>query len=401
MGMSGKAAQSYKMLAIFGPVRFHEIPGQDAVKQRLLQSVKTNRVSHALLLAGSPGCGHYSLALALAQYLQCTDPGPDDSCGACAACHQAAQHVHPDIHFVFPVAGTTKTKGEPMSDDFIGEWREYLSANPFPSVETWYQAMGIENKQAGIFKKEAQEILRKLSFKSFESDYKVILFWMPEKMNATAANKLLKIIEEPADHTLFLFVGGGTDGILPTILSRTQLVKVPGIDSEALRNRLLQDFPGKEQLVASAVLRARGDYLTATDLIVQNDQDELNRQRFFRWMRISYGLKINDITEWVAEISDIGRERQKWFLRYALDMIRNNFMVNSGMRELAVMDNEETAFSENFSAFVHPGNIAGLMAEFDLAIAQITMNANPKILLTDMSLQLHQLLRQPAPAAKA
>jgi DNA polymerase-3 subunit delta' len=374
------------MLAIFGPVRFNEIPGQDAIKQRLLQSVKTNRVSHALLLSGSAGCGHYALALALAQYLQCTSPGPEDSCGTCPACHQAASFVHPDIHFVFPVAGTAKTKGEPSSDDFITEWREYLSANPYPSLEGWYHAMSIENKQAGIFKKEAQEILRKLSFKSFESDYKVILFWMPEKMNTTAANKLLKIIEEPADHTVFLFVSGGTDEILPTILSRTQL--------EA-------DFPGQDRLVASAVQRAQGDYLAARDMISQNEQDQLSRERFFRWMRISYGLKINDITDWVSELSDIGREKQKWFLLYSMDMIRNNFMLNRQMPELTVMDSEEAAFSANFNTFIHEGNIAGLMAEFNLAIAQITMNANPKILLTDMCLQLNRLLRQPAPAAKA
>jgi len=393
------------MLAIFGPMRFNEIPGQQTIRTRLLQAVKTNRVSHALMLSGSPGCGHYALALALAQYLQCTSPAEDDSCGVCPACHQAAQFVHPDIHFVFPVARTAKIKDEPSSDDFITEWRQYLTGNPYPSLEGWYHALGIENKQAGIFKKEAQDILRKLNFKSFQSDYKVIIFWMPEKMNTTAANKLLKIIEEPADHTVFLFVTSGTDEILPTILSRTQLIKVPRIGAEQLYEKLVKEFPGQEKFVQGAVQRSQGDYLLAKEMIEQSDQNILNRDRFIRWMRISYGLKenvpkVNDITDWVSEVSEIGRERQKWFLQYALSMIRNNFMVNQGLVELAILDAEESAFSSKFNAFIHPGNIEGFMEEFDLAIAQVTMNANPKILLTDMSLQIHRLLRLPAPGAK-
>ncbi|MFA5816031.1 MAG: DNA polymerase III subunit delta [Bacteroidales bacterium] len=388
------------MLAIFGPMRFNEIPGQHAIRARLLQAVKTNRVSHALMLSGSPGCGHYALALALAQYLQCTSPLGDDSCGVCPACHQAAQFVHPDIHFVFPVARTAKIKDEPSSDDFITEWRQYLTGNPYPSLDGWYHAMGIENKQAGIFKKEAQDILRKLNFKSFQSDYKVIIFWMPEKMNTTAANKLLKIIEEPADHTVFLFVTCGTDEILPTILSRTQLIKVPKIGAEHLYKKLAEEYPGQEKLMQRVVQRSQGDYLLAREMIEQSDQNMLNRDWFIRWMRISFGLQIKEITDWVSEVSEIGRERQKWFLQYALSMIRNNFMVNQGLADLATLDEEESAFSSKFNAFIHPGNIEGLMEEFDLAIAQVTMNANPKILLTDMSLQIHRLLRVPASGAK-
>lgn len=388
------------MLVIFGPMRFNEIPGQDAIRASLVQAVKTNRVSHALMLSGTEGCGHFALALALAQYLQCSSPTGDDSCGVCPACHQAAQFVHPDIHFVFPVARTTKIKDEPSSDDFIGEWRKYLTDNPYPSLEGWYHAMGIENKQAGIFKKESEDILRKLSFKSYQSDYKVVIFWMPEKMNITAANKLLKIIEEPADHTVFLFITSGTDEILPTILSRTQLIKVPRIGADQLYTKLLEEYPGQEKLLRGVVQRSRGDYLVARDMIELSDQNLLNRDRFIRWMRISFGLQVRDITDWVSEVSEIGRERQKWFLQYSLSMIRNNYLLNRGLAELSVMDAEEAAFSSKFSAFIHPGNIGSLMEEFDLAIAQVAMNANPKILLTDMSLQLHRLLRLPAPVAK-
>jgi DNA polymerase-3 subunit delta' len=301
---------------------------------------------------------------------------------------------------VFPVAKTVKIKDEPSSDDFIAEWRQYITGNPYPSLEGWYHAMGIENKQAGIFTQEARDILRKLNFKSYQSDYKVIIFWMPEKMNTAAANKLLKVIEEPADHTVFLFVTSGTDDILPTILSRTQLIKVPKIGAGPLHDKLMEEYPGQEKIIPGVVKRSQGDYLLAREMIELSDQNLLNRDRFIRWMRISFGLQVRDIADWVSEMAEIGRERQKWFLQYALGMVRNNFMVNQGLVELAILDTEESVFSAKFSAFIHPGNIEGLMQEFDLAIAQVTMNANPKILLTDMSLQIHRLLRLPGPGAK-
>jgi len=388
------------MLAIFGPMRFNEIPGQDVIRDRLLQAVKTNRVSHALMLTGAPGSGHYALALALAQYLQCSDPKEDDACGKCPACHQAAQFIHPDIHFVYPVAKTAKIKDEACSDDFTDEWRQYLADHPYPVLESWSRQMGIENKQAGIFTKEAEAIIRKLSYKSFQSDYKVVIFWMPEKMNANTANKLLKIIEEPADHTVFLFVTSFPDEVLPTILSRTQLIKVPRIGFEPLYQQLVQQFPGKESVIRGVVQRSQGDYLIAREMMDQSEQHLINRDRFIRWMRISFSLRIPEMTDWVNEIAEIGREQQKWFFEYALGMIRNNLLLNQGMPELACLDDEEASFSSRFNAYIHPGNIDGLMREIDLAIAQIAMNANPKILLMDMSLQLHRLLHLPSPDAK-
>jgi DNA polymerase-3 subunit delta' len=383
------------MLAIFGSMQFKEIPGQHEIKARLIQSVRSNRVSHALLLSGTPGSGHFALALAFAQYLQCQSPGEDDSCGVCPSCHQAAGLMHPDIHFVFPVARTTSNPGEPASDDLIAEWRQFVAADPFPVLEEWYSAMKIENKQAGIFKREAQEILRKLSFKSYASDYKVMIFWMPEKMNITAANKLLKIIEEPADHTVFLFVTEDTDEILPTILSRTQLIKVPAIAREDLLKKLRQEFPEMGDELESIARKSQGDYVTAKSMIRLNEAAMINRDRFIHWMRICFALKVPEMLAWVDEMSGIGRERQKLFLTYGLEMIRENFLLNRGVPELAVFDPEEQAFSSRFNAFIHPGNVEGLMKEFSDAISQITMNANPKILLTDMCFQMNRLLRMP------
>lgn len=376
-------------------MQFREIPGQHEIKARLIQSVKANRVSHALLLSGTAGSGHYALALAFAQYLQCQSPTENDSCGVCPSCHQAAGFMHPDIHFVFPVARTTTNPGEPASDDLITEWRQFIAADPFPVLEEWYSAMKIENKQSGIFKREAQEILRKLSFKSYASDYKVMIFWLPEKMNTTAANKLLKIIEEPADHTVFLFVTEDPDEILPTILSRTQLIKVPAIGKDELLLKLQQEFPEMGAELESIARKAQGDYVTARSMIRLNDAARINRDRFIQWMRICFALKVPEMLAWVDEISGIGRERQKLFLTYGLEMIRENFLLNRGVPELAVFDPEEQAFSSRFNAYIHPGNVEGLMKEFGDSISHITMNANPKILFTDMSFQMNRLLRMP------
>ncbi|MFH0761399.1 MAG: DNA polymerase III subunit delta [Bacteroidota bacterium] len=384
------------MLVIFGGMQFREVPGQYEIKSRLIQAVRANRVSHALLFSGSAGTGNYAIALAFAQFLQCKNPTEEDSCGRCASCHQAAGMVHPDIHYVFPVARTIKNPGEPISEDLLEEWREYISGNPFPEMNDWFSAMKIENKQAGIFKREAEEILRKLSFKSYQSDYKIVIVWLPEKMNPSAANKLLKIIEEPADHTVFLFVSENTDDILPTILSRTQLIKVPGISVVDLHDKLLVDFPERESELESVAKRSGGDYLIARDMIGLSEAAQVNRDRFIQWMRISFALKIEDIISWVDEITEIGRERQKLFLSYSLEMLRENFLFNQGLKELVTFDPVEAEFAVKFSRFIHPGNITGLMKEFNVSIAQIGMNANPKILFTDMSLQLNRLLRIPA-----
>ena len=384
------------MLAIFGSMQFKEIPGQHEIKARLIQSVKTNRVSHALLLSGTVGSGNYALALAFAQYLQCQNPSDGDSCGVCPSCHQSAGLVHPDIHFVFPVARTTSNPGEPASDDLIEEWRKFIIADPFPVLEEWYGAMKIENKQAGIFKRESQEILRKLSFKSYQADYKVLIFWLPEKMNIITANKLLKIIEEPADHTVFLFVTESPGEILPTILSRTQLLKVPGISREDLLIRLKKDYPDMGPEIEGIARKAQGDYVTARNMISMSDAARVSRDRFIRWMRICYTMNVAEIISWVDEMCGIGRERQKLFLTYGLEMVRENFMVNQGLPELALFDSEEQAFSSRFNAFIHQGNIEGLMKEFSDSVSHIGMNANPRILFTDMSLQVSRLLRQPA-----
>ncbi|MCD6333071.1 MAG: DNA polymerase III subunit delta, partial [Bacteroidales bacterium] len=257
-------------------MKFEEVAGQDGIRERLIQSVQTNRVSHALLFSGQPGSGHFAMALAFAQYLQCRDRGERDSCGVCPSCHQAQQHIHPDIHYVFPVARTAGFKAgeEPYSDRFLEAWRDYLTGHPSPSLQEWYRTIGIENQQAGIFKREAQEILKKLSFKAYESEYKVLIIWMPEKMHAVAANKLLKIIEEPPEKTVFLLVSDHPEEILPTISSRAQMIRVPVIRDKSLQARI----GGEEQLAEF-------------------------RQHFISWMRLIYKVEIGPLQQLIQKLA--------------------------------------------------------------------------------------------------
>lgn len=377
-------------------MRFQDIPGHDDIKRHLARLAVGGRLSHAILFTGSAGSGHYSLALALAQYLQCQSPQGEDSCGVCPACHQASGLVHPDIHFVFPVARTAKISGDPVSDNFLPEWRNYLQINPYPSLNDWTSAMGIENKQAGIFAGESESLLKKMSFKPFESDFKVVIFWLPEMMNPAAANKLLKLIEEPADFTVFLFVSEQPDLILPTILSRTQPVKVPGISNEALKAKLAYDFPDAGAELETVTRIARGDYLKARDRLTHREQDVYFREKLIEWLRMAYGLKVLELKSWVDEMADLVREKQKAFLIYAIRTLRGNFMLNRGLDELVAFDPEEQAFSLRFRRFIHEGNIRLLYEELSLAITQISLNANSRILFTDLSLKLHELLKIPA-----
>lgn len=374
---------------------FKSVIGQNGVRDQLIRAAKENRVSHALLFHGPSGCGKFPLALAFAQYLNCEDPGKEDSCGVCRSCLKAQKNIHPDIHFVYPVVNGLKVL-TPVSDDFIDEWREYLKTTDYPVLQGWLSHIKVENKQAGIFKKEAEAILHKLHFKAFESDYKLVIIWLPEKMNPTAANKLLKIIEEPPEKTVFLMVAESTEEILPTILSRTQLIRINKIPEEALYLHLTEKFPDQKDIVQGLVRLADGNYPEAITLIESNEQNRYFLEQFIKWMRMTYGFKVSELLEWVPSIAKIGRERQKDFLVFCLRMVQGNFHMNRNLRSIMRLSLEEQGFSEKFNNFINPGNIEGLNKLFSEAISHVSMNANPKILFMDMSTQLYRLLRKPS-----
>ncbi len=363
------------------------------MKKRLVQSVTEERVPHAQLYHGPEGTGGLALALAYASYLSCTDRQEGDSCGQCDSCRKYDKLVHPDLHFAFPVFTTKSVSSNPVSDDFLAEWREALLRNPYMTLNEWYAHLGLENKQGLINKHESAAILRKLNLKAFESDFKVMIIWMPEKMNAVASNKLLKMIEEPPPLTVFLLVAADTGRILPTILSRTQMIRVPRIADRDLLAALKRTYSLDEEKLQNAVHLADGSYSTAVEILNRNEEIQYQLELFIRIMRLAYSRKFQEIFEWVEELSSLGRERQKAFLSYALRMVRENFLLNLKQEELVRMNPDEAEFSGKFSAFIQEGNTPSIVKELNDAYRHIEANAYARIVFLDFALTLVKLIR--------
>ncbi len=371
---------------------FKEVIGQHKIKQRLINTVQEGRLSHALLMIGPTGSGKLALAIAYAQYISCENKQETDSCGICPSCRKYNQLAHPDLHFVFPLIKNTDRKE--ISDNYLKEWREAISENPYISPNEWFQKLGItERKQPLIYTAESEEIIRKLNFKTYESDYKIMIIWLAEKMHNTAANKLLKILEEPPPMTIFILISEDHSLILSTILSRAQLIKLPKIDNESLASALINKFSLSNEEAENVIRLANGNYLTAINIIETSDEQKFNFTKFQELMRICYGIKILDLQKLTEELSGIGRERQKSFLSYCLRMIRENFIMHTNKPELIYLTKEEKVFSEKFYPFIHAANAQQLAQEFNTAQYHLERNGNPKIILLDMGLKIVRLLK--------
>lgn len=369
---------------------FSEIVGQYEVKKRLIQSVLDDRISHAQLFLGPEGSGNLALAVAYAQFINCTNRTQEDSCGTCPSCVKFNKLVHPDLHFAFPVASSSK---DPVSDDYIKEWRELFLLNPYFNPNQWYAAIGLENKQGLISKNESHEILRKLNMKSFEADYKVLIIWMPEKMNITAANKLLKIIEEPPAKTLFILVPENSGMMLTTILSRTQLVKISKIDDKSLEHHILSKYDYPEQQVKDAVRISDGNMNAALRVLQSDEENAENFELFASLMRTCYKRDVLALLDWCDKVCTFGRERQKNFLNYSIRMLRENFMLNQGVPDLALLTSRENEFSSKFYPFINAQNVRPIFDEMGKAMYHVESNGNDKIIFSDMALKIIKLIR--------
>ena len=372
---------------------FKDIIGQEAIKKRLIQSVCDNRVSHAQLFLGGEGYGQLALAIAYAQYISCENKTSDDSCGTCYSCIKYNKLVHPDLHFVFPVNTNKEITKDPVSDNFITGWREALGNNPYLSLDQWFEMIGIENKQGIISAKESNEIVKKLSLMTYESEYKVMIIWMPEKMNPSAANKMLKILEEPPDKTLFMLVCENQDQLLPTILSRTQLVKILRISDEALAKALVERHDVSTELASKVSFLAEGNYIEALKLLNQAEEVNYYSATFIQWMRLCFSAKMIEAIDWVESVSTIGRERQKNLLNYALHMVRESLVMNYTDKSRVKLNGEELDFLVKFSPYIHGANCIPLSEELNTAYFHIERNANPKILFLDLSIRVMKLLK--------
>ena len=375
-------------------MNFSQIPGQKAVIDRLRSSVAENRVSHALLFNGPEGSGKFAIALAFARYISCEKRTSEDACGVCPSCAKYNKLIHPDLHFVFPVI-KKKTGTETVSDTFIAQWREMVLRSPYFSLSTWTEAMEVANEQAMIPVAEAAEIIKKLSLKSFESDFKIMIIWLPEKMNPETANKLLKIIEEPPERTLFILVSEEDDRLLPTITSRCQHIRIPAISGEDM-SRYLEKELGMGRTRAEEIASiANGNLVRAMELAREDDNSVVYLDRFTRLMRTAYSRDIQSLVSWSEETATLGRERQKSFLSYSLRMIRENFVLNLGGREnnFAYLTQAESDFSLKFHPFINENNIHALDREFNLAYAHIESNGNTKMIFLDLALRTMRLIR--------
>ncbi len=373
---------------------FNEIIGQEKVKEKLISTVKDGRISHAQIFLGNEGSGNLAIALAYAQYVSCSNRKEKDSCGQCPSCKKYQKLIHPDLHFVFPVVRNKNFK-KPVSNDFLKEWREITIENPYFSAKNWHKKIDANNLKPTIYTSESNEIIKKLNLKTFEADYKVMIIWQIETMNVAGANKLLKILEEPPEKTLFLLISENSERILKTILSRTQLIKVPKIEKLDIEKKLKETFDFEKEEIDDIIHLSNGNYQKALELIENKEDNKILLDLFTNLMRFSYSKKIIEITEWVNEIAKIGREKQKQFLDYALRLIRENFILNIAKEEkkLIFLTKEEKNFSERFCTFININNVFAINKEFNLAHFHISSNANNKIVFLDLAIKLMNLLK--------
>lgn len=349
---------------------FRDIIGQEAAANKLRSAIDNNKLPHALLITGPEGTGGLPLAHAAAQYILCQHKHDGEPCGTCPECLQAQKLGHPDLHWVFPIVNKGGSgKDASISDDFLADWRTSYTENPYLNLQQWLkEAVSDENKQAHIFVSEAASIIHVLSTKPYESDYRIMIIWLPEKMNEDAANKLLKIIEEPYEKTFFFLVSNNPDQIIGTIQSRVQTLQLAPVDGQ---NNFVQ--PGIQ---------------------VPDEEDRIYYfEKFCAMMRLSYTRKLYDMKAWSDEMAALKRERAKSFLQYAQNLIRENFILNLRQSELNYMHEDEEAFSAKFSKFVNSRNVEGIMNELEVAEKDITQNVSSKMVFFDLSLKLIMLLK--------
>jgi DNA polymerase III subunit delta' len=381
-------------------MKFSEIPGQSRMKNQLLQTVSSNRVSHAQLFFGPAGCGKLALAIAYAQYINCENrkPGfdgkfPDDSCGFCASCIKYNKFAHPDLHFFYPTAATKEVK-KAVSKEFLTQWRAYLARKNFlVELSEWFGEIGLENKQGIINAEDCNEIIKILGYKAYESEYKVVIIWYAEKLFHAAAPKILKILEEPPEKTLFLLVSENMDQILNTILSRTQIVKIPKLSDREVVQALMELHCCTEIEARRIAVLCDGNLHMAMSLVNETGEEDHNFAAFRNWLRLCYKPDVVELTRFAEEMSKSSRESQKSLLSYALRTARHCLLVNYNMSQMVKLESDEKQFVQQLSPFINPANGDVFAQEFNSAIFHLERNANSKILFMDLSLKMVNLLK--------
>lgn len=376
---------------------FSDVIGQKEVKERLTRSVQEGRISHALLFFGPEGSGTLPLAMAYAQYILCPNRTTQDACGKCPACLKAAKLIHPDLHMVYPIALSKDTR---ISADVAAEWREAFLENPWLNLQDWFRHLSAENKQPIIAVDESAEILRRLALTTYEGEYKIMVIWMPEKMHPSAANKLLKILEEPPAKTLFLLVCENEEVLLRTIVSRTQQVKVNRLSDDSITRALSEGKGVPAEEARRLAILSEGNYNAALKFTGERKEAVYYLEQFREWMRLCYRADMAGIVGWVEEIANTktGREKQKEFLAYGLHIVRECLALQYADPALGRTTGEEQEFIRKFSARLNGNTCLQMADELNKGILHIERNGSSKLIFTDISLKILQIIRQPVTA---
>lgn len=378
---------------------FKDVLGLTHLKKHLTSSADAGRIPHAQMFVGPEGSGTLPMALAYAQYLICGNQNAENEGGNTACNLKFNSFSHPDLHFAFPVANTEQAKRHAVSDNFMKEWRDFMIEQPYGNLFDWYRLIDIEKKQGQIGVDEAKEIVKKLTLKSYEGGFKIMIVWMAEKLNVAASNKLLKLIEEPPEKTVFLFLCQDEEQILQTIRSRCQILHFPPLSEDVVATALLKKGASQQESMQIAH-EANGNFNKALDLLNKDSEDLVFEKWFVQWVRSAFKAKgnkaaIHELLLWSDELSKTGRETQKKFLHYCIMVMRQAMLINYGVHELAYMKIHADGFQlEKFAPFVHEKNILEITEELEKAIYHVERNGNAKIIFSDLSIRLTRLLHK-------
>ncbi|MDI5889016.1 ATP-binding protein [Flavobacterium yafengii] len=381
-------------------MQFSEILGQEHIKSHLTRSADLGRIPHAQLFVGPEGSGTLPMAIAYAQYIICSNQNAENSCSNEACNIKFQKTSHPDLHFIYPTVSTEDVKTKPKSIDFITEWRAFLTQNPYGSLFDWYLTLGVKNKQGEIRVDDAQEILKSLALKSYEGGYKVMIIWMADKLNIAASNKLLKLLEEPTDRTVFILISENEEDIIQTIRSRCQVLHFNGLNETVIAEALVSRENTEPKEALKIAHQAQGNYNKALQLLQPDSESVFFEKWFVEWVRAAFRAKgnaaaIQDLIQWSEQIASLGRETQKKFLHFCIDMFRQAMLLNYQTESLVYMEPKVEKFKlENFAPFVNGNNINDIFKELSDAMYHIERNGNAKIILTDLSIKLTRLIHK-------
>lgn len=376
-------------------MKFSDVAGHKDSLSALRDIIDSEKIPHAILISGISGIGKMRVARAVAQYIHCHNRKNGDSCGVCPSCLQHKNFNNPDVHYSYPII--KKDLKNPVSTDFIDQWKEMLQEWSYMPPEKWNEIIQAGNSQPAIYVGESEDIIGRASLSAYQENYKIFIIWLPEKLRPEAANKLLKVIEEPFEDTIFILVSNDDSKLLPTIFSRTQRFNLHPLSEEDISIHLKQNLHVAPDVANTSARLAEGSMGKAEEIACHPSELLEFSELFKETMRMAYALKAEKLKSISEQAAAMGREKLLRFLAYCNRMVRENFIYNLKLPPLSLMTSEEEAFSIRFSPFIHEGNVEGLTSEISRASSDIERNANGKIVMFDLMLLISQLVRMPKP----